>query len=85
VRENPHEASKLSVLGRAIRLTREQRNLSTDELARAIAIPRENIEALESGRLDPTYELLVAIAEGLGTQPSTLVVLAEQLRRSHQP
>lgn len=85
MRENPHEASELSVLGRAIRLTRERRNLSTDELARAIAISRENIEALESGRLDPTYELLVAIAEGLGTQPSTLVVLAEQLSRSHQP
>jgi transcriptional regulator with XRE-family HTH domain len=83
--ENPHEAPQLSVLGRAVRLTREQRNLSTDELARAIAIPRENIAALESGCLDPTYELLVAIAEGLGTQPSALVLLAEQLGRPHQP
>jgi DNA-binding XRE family transcriptional regulator len=84
VRETPHEAPELSILGRAIRLMREQRKLSTDELARAIAIPRENIEALESGYLDPTYELLVAIAEGLGTQPSALVLLAEQLNRSHQ-
>jgi DNA-binding XRE family transcriptional regulator len=83
--ENPHGAPELSVLGRAVRLTRERRNLSTDELARAIAIPRENIAALESGCLDPTYELLVAIAEGLGTQPSALVLLAEQLGRSHQP
>jgi transcriptional regulator with XRE-family HTH domain len=85
LRENQHEAPELSVLGRAVRLTREQRNLSTDELALALAIPRENIDALESGRLDPTYELLVAIAERLGTQPSALVLLAEQLRRSHQP
>lgn len=84
VRENPHETPELPLLGRAIRLTREQRNLSTDELARTIAVPRENIDALESGSLDPTYELLVAIAEGLGTEPSALVLLAERLRRSHQ-
>ena len=82
MRDNPREAPELSVLGRAIRLTREQRNLSIDELARAIAIPRENIEALESGRLDPTYELLVTIAEELGAQPSALVLLAERLTRS---
>lgn len=85
VRENPHEAPELSVLGRAIRLTREQRNLSTDELACATAIPRENIEDLESGHLDPTYELLVTIAEGLGTHPSALVLLAEQLGQPHRP
>jgi DNA-binding XRE family transcriptional regulator len=85
VRENPHEASGLSLLGRAIRLTREQQGVSIDELARTVAIPRESIEALEGGRLDPTYELLVAIAERLRTQPSALVVLAEQLRRSPRP
>lgn len=82
--ENPSEAPELSLLGRAVRLMREQRGLGTDELARAVAIPRENIEALESGRLDPTYELLAAIAEQLGTQPSALVMLAERLKRSHR-
>ncbi len=83
--ENPHGAPELPVLGRAIRLTREQQEVSIDALARATAIPRENIEALEAGRLDPTYELLIAIAERLGTQPSALVLFAEQLKRSAQP
>jgi transcriptional regulator with XRE-family HTH domain len=82
LRENQDTAPGLPILGRAIRLLREQRAVSTDELARASAIPREDIEALENGQLDPTYELLATIAEALGTQPSTPVVLAEQLKRS---
>lgn len=85
MRENPHRAPELRVLARAIRLAREQREVSIDALARATAIPRENIEALEAGRLDPTYDLLVAIAEELGTQPSALVLLAEQLERPGRP
>ncbi len=64
---------------------REQQEVSIDALARATTIPRENIEALETGHLDPTYELLVAIAERLGTQPSALVLFAEQLKRSTRP
>jgi transcriptional regulator with XRE-family HTH domain len=64
---------------------REQQQVSIDALARETAIPREDIEALEIGHLDPTYELLVAIAEQLGTQPSALVLFAEQLKRSGRP
>lgn len=59
--------------------------MSTDELADAIDIRRESIEALEAGRLDPSYELLLAVAEGLGTQPSRLVTLAEQLKQANGP
>lgn len=61
---------------------REQQGVSIDALASATAIAREDIEALETGHLDPTYELLVAVAERLGTQPSALVLFAEQLKRS---
>ena len=72
----------LLTLGRAIKLVRDQRGMSADELATSSGILRERIDALEAGRLDPTYELLVKIADGLGTQPSTLVTLAERLRAS---
>lgn len=64
---------------------REQRGMSAGELAGAIDIPRQRIDALETGQLDPTYELLLAVAEGLGTQPSALVALAEQLKESNRP
>jgi transcriptional regulator with XRE-family HTH domain len=64
---------------------REQRGMSLDELAGAIDMRRQRIEALENGHLDPTYELLLAVAEGLGIQPSALVTLAEQLKEANDP
>lgn len=64
---------------------REQQSMSADELADAIEIRRQRIDALETGHLDPTYELLLAVAEGLGVQPSALVTLAEQLGESNEP
>jgi transcriptional regulator with XRE-family HTH domain len=83
--ESGHRDADLPVLGRAIRQMREQRGMSADELAGATSIGRERVDALETGRLDPTYELLLALAEGLGIQPSALVILAEQLKRTNEP
>jgi transcriptional regulator with XRE-family HTH domain len=64
---------------------REQRGMSIEELASAIDVGRRRINALETGHLDPTYELLLAVAEGLGIQPSALVTLAEELNESSEP
>jgi transcriptional regulator with XRE-family HTH domain len=61
---------------------REQRGMSVDELAGAIDVHRRRINALETGLLDPTYELLLAVAKGLGIQPSALVMLAEEFDES---
>ncbi len=59
--------------------------MSADELAGATGTSRQHIDALETGHLDPTYELLLALAEGLRVQPSALVTLAEQLKESKGP
>lgn len=83
--ESRHRDADLLVLGQAVRRIREQQSMSADELANAIEIRRQRIDALETGHLDPTYELLLAVAEGLGVQPSTLVTLAEQLGESNEP
>jgi transcriptional regulator with XRE-family HTH domain len=85
LRESGHGDADLLILGRAVRRMREQQGMSVDALAGAIDVRRQRIDALEAGRLDPTYELLLAIAEGLGVQPSALVTLAEQLKRSAGP
>jgi transcriptional regulator with XRE-family HTH domain len=61
---------------------REQRGISADELADATGMHRRGIDALEAGHLDPTYELLLALADGLGVEPSALVIFAEQLKES---
>lgn len=74
----------LACLGQAVRRIREQQSMSADELAIATGIGRKRIDALETGHLDPTYELLLALAKGLAIQPSALVALAEQPEESSE-
>ena len=64
---------------------RESQGMSAEELAIATGISRKRIDALETGHLDPTYELLLTLAKGLATQPSALVILAEQVEESNEP
>jgi transcriptional regulator with XRE-family HTH domain len=85
VPDSKHRDADLLVLGQAVRRMREQRGMSADELAGAIGMSPQRIDALETGRLDPTYELLLALAEGLGIQPSALMTFAEQLKESNEP
>lgn len=75
----------LALLGQAVRQLREQQTMSADELADATGTSRLRIDAIEAGQLDPGYALLLALAEGLRTQPSVLVALAEQLREPSEP
>ncbi|HEX5853924.1 MAG TPA: helix-turn-helix transcriptional regulator, partial [Solirubrobacteraceae bacterium] len=77
--ESPHRDPDVPDLGRAIRRMREQRGISAEVLATATGISRQRIDSLERGRLDPTYELLLALTQGLGVQLSALVRAAEQL------
>jgi transcriptional regulator with XRE-family HTH domain len=77
--QSNYEGPDLITLGRAVTLMRQQRGMAADELADAGGLPRERIAALEAGELDPTYELLLKVADGLGTQPSELVIFAERL------
>ncbi len=83
--ERGRQDADLAPLGRAVRRIRERRGMSADELAIATGISRKRINALETGHLDPTYELLLALAKGLATRPSALVGLAEQLEESREP
>jgi transcriptional regulator with XRE-family HTH domain len=83
--ERGQQDADLAILGRAVRRMREERGISADELADATDMTRQRIDVLETGHLDPTYELLLTLAEALGTQPSALVALAEQLKESSEP
>jgi transcriptional regulator with XRE-family HTH domain len=68
----------LRILGLAIRRVRERQGMSVDELAQASGIHRLRLQALEKGHLDPTYELLLALADGLRVQPSELILAVEE-------
>jgi transcriptional regulator with XRE-family HTH domain len=80
VSESQQEQPDLLVLGLAIGQLREQLGLSTSEVAAATGIERTRLQALEAGRLDPHYELLLTLADGLGVSPSALIVRAEELQ-----
>jgi transcriptional regulator with XRE-family HTH domain len=67
------------ILGETLREMREQRGMNARELAAASDIAQRDIRALEAGHLDPTYDLLLALAEGLGVQPSALLIRAEEI------
>jgi transcriptional regulator with XRE-family HTH domain len=67
----------LAKLGRALREVREQQGLSEHDLAAATGITPEDMRALEAGKLDPDYELLIVLARRLGVTPALLVVRAQ--------
>jgi transcriptional regulator with XRE-family HTH domain len=72
----------LALLGRAIQLEREEHGMTPAELAAAAGVKRRRLAALEAGRHDPTYDLLVSLAQGLGVRLSTFPIRAEALSPS---
>jgi len=69
----------LGGLGQVVREVREQRCLSERDLAAATGVAIDDVRALEAGNLDPGYEMLVALADGLGVKLSSLIIQAEAL------
>lgn len=69
----------LLVLGKAIREVREQHGLGADDLATAAGVAPTRVTALENGRLDPDFELLLALAKSMGIRPTAFFVRAEEL------
>lgn len=64
---------ELIALGRTIRQVREERGMSTAALAAAAGIEQQYLETLEGGGLDPRYDVLLALGDGLGVGWAALV------------
>lgn len=64
---------ELIALGRAIREVRKERNMDADDIAAATGIERERLDAIEKGKSDLPYDVLLALARGLGIEPAVLV------------
>jgi transcriptional regulator with XRE-family HTH domain len=80
VARGKQEKQDLRLLGQAIGQIRAERGMSTTDLAAATGISHTLILAIERGRLDPSYERLLALADGLGVRPSAFVIRAEELK-----
>jgi transcriptional regulator with XRE-family HTH domain len=68
----------LAALGKAIRAVREEHGLSTHDLSLGSGVAEATIAALEEGRLDPTFEVLLGLSRGLGVPPAELFTRAEE-------
>ncbi|MGA2166368.1 MAG: helix-turn-helix transcriptional regulator [Solirubrobacteraceae bacterium] len=62
---------ELTALGKSIREGREAKAMTPAELARAANIEREDLEALEAGRLAPTDDFMLRLSTGLGIDPDS--------------
>jgi transcriptional regulator with XRE-family HTH domain len=65
--------AELIRLGETFRQVREAQRLSVAELAARTAIDAQRISDLEAGRLDPEFDMLIALADGMGVRASELV------------
>jgi hypothetical protein len=74
---NPDQ-QELARLGRSIRQIRNDNGLSVADLVAASTLDLTTLEAIEAGQLDPPYDLLLALAHGLGVDPAVIFVRAEQ-------
>jgi transcriptional regulator with XRE-family HTH domain len=73
------EQQQLLALGRAVREIRGECGMGVAQLAAAAGVDLRRIAALEAGRLNPSYELLVALGEGLDVRVSAFVIRAEEM------
>lgn len=72
------EAQRLVALGNAIQALRAERSLSSAALAAAAGVDDAQLASLEAGQLDADFDLLLKVANGLGTSVSTIVTRAEE-------
>ena len=76
------DARGLAALGAAIEALRTQAGLSADELAARAELPPRSLEAIETGREEPTWGDLRRLAQGLETPLEELLRLAESLEQT---
>ncbi len=64
---------ELIALGRMVRAAREQKGMSVTELAEAAGLKRRRLVRIEAGELDPHYDGLIALADGLGVRVAEII------------
>lgn len=69
------ESEKLKILGQRIRVLREAKGISQQELASMCDFEKSNMSRLEAGRTNPTFLTLNKISIALSIKISELVDL----------
>jgi transcriptional regulator with XRE-family HTH domain len=61
-------------IGRCIRTTREDRDLTQEQVFLAVPMNRSHYQQIESGEANPTLDMLLRIARVIGVPISDLLV-----------
>jgi transcriptional regulator with XRE-family HTH domain len=76
----------LHVFGRNFRVRRERLDISQETFAKRAGIHRTQLGAIERGKTEPRLSMLLILAEGLGTEPISLLQgLSAPRERRTQP
>ncbi|MDQ3740419.1 MAG: helix-turn-helix domain-containing protein [Actinomycetota bacterium] len=67
-------------LGRALRLFRQERQLTLEELGAVTKLHRQYLDGLEEGRRDPSWSTVCTVARALGLDVSEVVLRAEAIQ-----
>jgi transcriptional regulator with XRE-family HTH domain len=85
VSENDEIDQARVTLGQAIREVRERQGQSVSELAAASGLSPRTITRVEAGERETDFDLLNALADGLGVRLSAFVIRAEELEGRREP
>lgn len=72
---------QLRALGRILRTTREEHDLSAQQLASKASIPLWKLTATEEGRLDPEFDMLTKLADALPIGLGEIFTKAEEFEK----
>lgn len=64
-------------IGKNIKMLREERNMTQDEMAEKLFVTRQTVSNYETGRSRPDVEMLTKIAEVLGVDANTVIYGSE--------
>jgi transcriptional regulator with XRE-family HTH domain len=67
------EQAELIRFGQKIGQVREREGVSVAELAARSGVDATQINALEAGRFDPPFDVMIALADGVGVPLSALM------------
>jgi transcriptional regulator with XRE-family HTH domain len=59
--------------GETFRQAREQQRVTVADLVARTGIDAQQIGALEAGQLDPAFDVMIALADGIGVRLSALI------------
>jgi putative transcriptional regulator len=74
---NKHRAARLA---NRLRVERAERDMSQDELARAVGVSRNTVGSIETGRYTPSALLAFRLAEALGVAITELFWIEGEAR-----